>query len=641
MEKLRTLFISMALLLCSIIVNAHDFEVDGIYYNITSTTDLTVSVTYKGNNYQSAVYNGSVIIPSTVIYDDNTYNVTSIGDMAFYRCESLENISVPLSIMSIGNRAFQHCISLKDIMIPKAVAEIGANAFLTCTGLESIVVDADNAIYDSRDNCNAIIDKSTNTLLIGCQNTLIPSTIKAIGSRAFSYMPFKTIKIPESVEQIEKYAFQGSSIESITIPNSVTVIGGGAFSGCKNLKEISLPNNLNIIQSNTFMNCINLLEIIIPEKVIEIGSKAFWGCSSLTCFDSGDNLNTINNSAFNNCTNLVHVIIGKEVVAIPSFNNCPLESIIVDKENKTFDSRDNCNSIITTSTNTLILGCQNTIIPNSVTCIGASSFSNCKGLTSIVIPLSVTNIDNGAFSGCTNLSNAYLYSNLDLNSANFPETTKLHLTLNDNDKIDFDASIANTYADLTYNRELAAGKYGTIMLPFIPDAESLDNFAFFALSSVDGNTLIFDEVQSPEANTPYLYRLRSGKEATKITGDETTILSTIASPNISGWETIGSFSNQTIDCSAGDAYYYAINANDNMLYNVVSKLNVKPYRAYFKGAMLSASKLIIRTADNETTMIDAVEVEDLAPIYYDLSGRQVVGPSKGIYIKNGKKVVVK
>ena len=263
-------------------------------------------------------------------------------------------------------------------------------------------------------------------------------------------------------------------------------------------------------------------------------------------------------------------------------------------------------------------------------------FNNCTSLTSIAL-YSNTTIGHDAFSNCRVLSDIYLYNNnLD---AVFPKTSQKHLTINDNAQINLDASIANTFVNIAYNRELPQGKYGTIMLPFAPDEESLGNFVFFELTAANNEGLTFDEVEAPQANTPYLYRLREGKFATQITGGETTISSVVVTPEIDGWQTIGSFTNHTVECS--DASYYAINAEDNMLYNVISKLNVKPYRAYFKSATTNAPMLIVRTRGGEETRIDATEVEDLAPaVYYDLNGRRVENPEKGIYIVNGRKVIL-
>ena len=143
--------------------------------------------------------------------------VTEIGWGAFKGCTSLESIDIPNSVTEIGGRAFQGCTSLESIVIPNSVTKISWNAFLGCTSLESIQVDKSNPHYDSRNNCNAIIETSTNRIVRGCAKTTIPNSVTVIGSIAFSGC---------------------TSLESIDIPNSVTEIGEVAFYGCTSLKSI-------------------------------------------------------------------------------------------------------------------------------------------------------------------------------------------------------------------------------------------------------------------------------------------------------------------------------------------------------------------------------------------------------------------
>ena len=236
MKTIKTLLITMAVLLCSITASAHDFEVDGIYYNVTSSANLTVSVTYKGNSYRSYYneYNGAVIIPSTATYNSMTYSVTSIGESAFhdcsrltsitipesvtsigrsafFGCSSLTSITIPESVTSIGESAFRGCSSLTSITIPESVTSIGSSAFYGCSSLTSIIVKEGNIVYDSRDNCNAIIETSSNKLIVGCSATIIPESVTSIGESTFSGC---------------------SSLTSITIPEGVTSIGDYAFENC-------------------------------------------------------------------------------------------------------------------------------------------------------------------------------------------------------------------------------------------------------------------------------------------------------------------------------------------------------------------------------------------------------------------------
>ena len=138
MKTFKTRLLTMALLLCSISASGHDFEVDGIYYNITSSEDLTVEVTYNGKTFSD--YAGDMTIPESVAYNGNTYSVTSIEEYAFSGCTGLTSITIPNSVTSIGDYAFYSCTGLTSITIPNSVTSIGNYAFHGCTGLTSITI---------------------------------------------------------------------------------------------------------------------------------------------------------------------------------------------------------------------------------------------------------------------------------------------------------------------------------------------------------------------------------------------------------------------------------------------------------------------------------------------------------------------
>ena len=177
--------------------------------------------------------------------------------------------------------------------------------------------------------------------------------------------------------------FKDYEIRKATVKYGITSIGESAFLGCRGMTELILPNSVTSIGGNAFEGCSGLTELILPNSVTSIGNAAFFGCSGLTELTLPNSVTSIGNYAFSDCSGL--------------------EKITVDRGNKRYDSWGNCNSIIDTETNTLIVGCKNSVIPNSVTSIGYGAFYGCSGLTELTLPDSVTSIGNGAFGGCSGL----------------------------------------------------------------------------------------------------------------------------------------------------------------------------------------------------------------------------------------------
>lgn len=187
-------------------------------------------------------------------------NVTTIDAYAFRYCTGLDNITIPNSVSSIGLGAFSDCTSLKSIVIPKNVTEIKGALFDRCNSLEKIIVEDDNPNYDSRDNCNAIIEKSTKTLISGCKSTIIPQSVNTIGFGAL-YGCTSNFTIPLGVVTIGEAAFGRCGLTELEIPISVTSIGNRAFEGCSALKSISIPLSVKNIGSNAFYGCTELTNI--------------------------------------------------------------------------------------------------------------------------------------------------------------------------------------------------------------------------------------------------------------------------------------------------------------------------------------------------------------------------------------------
>lgn len=300
----------------------------------------------------------------------------------FENCAEIGVVILHDNVEIVAVYAFNGCSSLTSIMVPASVTEIDSRAFQKCT-LTNMKVAEDNPKFDSRDNCNAIIETATNKLYSGCSTTVIPNSVTEIANEAFWYC---------------------SGLTSIEIPDSVTKIGRSAFTGCTDLTSITIPASVKEIDDSAFESCRSLTSISIPDSVTEIKCNTFYGCSNLTSVSIPNSITTIDR-AFGGCSSLISIVIPASVEKIyRPFHNCSgLTSIVVVEGNKTFDSRENCNAIIETATGTLVAGCQTTVIPNSVTKIGSGAFSECTGLTSIVIPDSVTEVKVGAFIWCKNL----------------------------------------------------------------------------------------------------------------------------------------------------------------------------------------------------------------------------------------------
>ena len=303
-----------------------------------NTLELPATAVIEGDSYNVIGIGNEVFYGKSLMSVTIPDGYTTIGKRAFYECYSLRSVKLPNSITSIGDDAFQNCNVLDTISIPSKIRSIGYNAFWStkitevkipatttyigrnafayCEALKSISVDANNSAYDSRNNCNALIEKATNTLMRGCGTTIIPNTVQIIGQHAFA--------------------------------------------GCLNLSDASIPNSVTTIEDNAFSNCRALTSVVIPSSVTLLYQQSFSGCSSL-------------------------------------------KSIRVDENNRTYDSRNNCNAVIETATKTLMIGCQSTIIPKGITSIADRSFYSCENLDSIKIPYGVTSIGNNAFYNCRGL----------------------------------------------------------------------------------------------------------------------------------------------------------------------------------------------------------------------------------------------
>lgn len=342
----RNILVCLLALLLPCLAVAHDFEVDGIYYNITSEEKKTVEVTSPSDKrivdggYK--FYKDVVFIPEKVSYDGKEYIVTAIGERAFEYNYELLSVVMPNTIRSIKEFAFNGCINLKSLTISSEVSEIGDYAFMGLRSLEHLAVDCHNKTFDSRGDCNAIIRTRTNTLLVGCKVTVIPDGVEVIAGNAF-------------------ISCQDSSIEPF---------------------ELNFPPSVEIIEPFAFNCCYPLSAVTFSEGLRRIGRWAFIG-TSIECLEIPASVTEIDEQAFISCDSL--------------------KVIKVRKGNNVYDSRKGCNAIIESATGRLLRGSEGTtIVPDGVKVISSCAFYGSK-IKKIKLPSSLEAIERGAFMCCKEL----------------------------------------------------------------------------------------------------------------------------------------------------------------------------------------------------------------------------------------------
>ena len=293
-----------------------------------------------------------------------------------------EKYVIPEGISSIGSWAFSGCWSLNNITLPSSLMSIGSNPFVN-SSVREVCSDTSRFLVED----GILIEKSKHKI-ISCFHERevceLPEGISCIGVSAFGGCNLLAmVMFPSSLISIGSYAFWGcSSLTRVVFSSSLMAIGASAFSGCSSLRSLELPSSLTTIESNAFLECSSLTRVVFPSSLMAIGASAFSGCSSLRSLELPSSLTSIGSNAFLECSSLTRVVFPSSLTTIGS---CAF---------------DGCSSLISVD------------FPSSLTSIGGCAFWNCSSLSCITFPVSLANIGYGAFSGCRSLNNIIFFSSL-------------------------------------------------------------------------------------------------------------------------------------------------------------------------------------------------------------------------------------
>lgn len=567
---------------------------------------------------------------TTVTFDQSgSLDVESIGDYAFEDCSSLKTIIIPKYVSEMGSKVFQDCTNLESIRISASVSKIGSRMFAGCPNLKSIVVEEGNEKYDSRENCNAIVETATNTLVCGTENSTIPSTITAIGNGAFAETGLKNIVIPEGVTSIELQAFEN----------------------CQDLESVTLPQSLKKLGYHVFANS-GLTSLVIPEGITYLPQGTFNGCKNLETVTLPTTLETIEYNAFSN-SGLTSIFIPKGVTNISStsFNYCgKLSTISVSDENTTYDSRNNCNAIIQTATNQILRGTSNTIIPNTATSIGDNAFNDINSLTSIVIPESVTSIGLYAFRFCNSLAEVVCKAKVapQLKSEAFSNDILSKATLYvpeesvESYKTDGEWKKFSDIQPLPYAYiNISAAEKTTYCSEHALDFTNIEGAKAYIASGFSPSTgvVLLTKVNKVPAGVGFMVIGKEGKYEVPYCETDFTYANLL----------VGTMSQTTVASTAdGKTNYVLSNGSEGVMFYLANNATVPAKKAYLSipsTIVNEAQVKAVRLAFEDDMTTNIIRVEDMTKKttdkVYGLDGRCKKGLSSGINIVNGKKIYVK
>ena len=402
-------------------ISTDDFSGCNNIKNVTLNSNAVANKNYDSSSNLTTIFGTQV--EEYIIGE----GVTAIGNYAMHNSSSLQNITLPSSLISLGQSAFDGCSQLKQVTINSNA--VLSNAYSPSNNF-STIFGSQVQTYNLGDAITAI----GNYAFYNCGNATslnIPDGVTTIGNNSFAGCSGVTsFVIPESVTSIGDNAFREcTGVETLTLPN-VTTIGNGAFTDCNNLTAVQLGNGLISLGDSAFSSCYNLQAIAFPSTMKTIGNYAFYQCNRFTAIDIPASITFLGDGAFKGCTKLTTVSINSNAVMSKTYSSTSNLSTIFGSQVQSFTLSDAITAIgdyafykytslpaitipdaVTAIGDYAFYNCTSlpTItIPSNVTKIGGSAFYGCTGLKSMIIPEDITSIENNTFHGCTALSSINL-----------------------------------------------------------------------------------------------------------------------------------------------------------------------------------------------------------------------------------------
>lgn len=571
-----------------------------IFAECNNLTSVSISASIK-NIYFNAFYDCPSL--TTVTFAESS-QLTNIDWGVFFSCINLSSISIPSSVTNIGDDAFRGCINLSSISIPSSVKSIGSGAFAYCSGISSISIPSSVTTIgnDAFENCSTL-----SSINVDGANT----KFKSENGVLFNDAQTTLIKYPE-----------GKSGTTYTIPSSVEVIEYHAFFNCSSLTSIIVPEVLTIIGRNAFENCASLINMSIPSGVTSIGAKAFHHCFALTSISvDGANTEYLSDDG---------VLFDKTQTTIIKYPEAKsgtayiIPSSVTSIESNAFN---HCASLTSV------------IIPDGVTSIGGGAFQEATSLTSVVIPATVTSVGTWAFQKCSSLASVTIYATslttygsnaFDFNQSGRKiyvfDSAKSTYQNNSNWKIYKDA-----FVSLTVSAKM--GETGEYWSTYYNDYVGVYVTASTQVFKVnlDGTSLSLIEIPDRIINKGQGVVLKSTLASIKLYSYSKASATSYSDNSLQG--TMFGITNP------GNAYVLNMKSEGVGFYKLKDGGTIGANKAYLVAAAGARECFLF----DEATNVDNVrsQMEEGRGDVYDLQGRRVSQPSKGLYIVKGKKVVIK